>query len=292
MRVSAWVRALRLLGALLVLAPACATVPSPPQSRVFYSIPAISYLRSCPELDCPVVSEIYLADEVQVLESLPSGWWRVKSRRDEAVGWTQRALLSERPLPGQTYYVVAKELPVRDSPHPEATSRRLLEFGDKVQKLTERQEWWRVLVEKDRAIGWVPAADLADTLPPEPVTPAAAGPTASGNPRSASPVYLYVASDTAALHLLPLKDSQVLRRLKLNDKVESIAESGDRWRKVRFPETGAEGWVEARFLRQEPVTARGQIVPARGKPARKAAPPDKAPRPAPVPEPGPEPEAM
>lgn len=292
MRVCTRVQTLRLLVALLVLAPACATVPSPPQPRVFYSIPAISYLRSCPDLDCPVVSEIYLADEVQVLESLPSGWWRVKSRRDGAVGWTQRALLSERPLPGQTYFVVAKELPVRDSPHPEATSRRRLEFGDRVQKLTERQEWWLVLVEKDRAIGWVPAVHLADKLPPEPVTATQEGRTASGNPPPPSPVYLYVASDTAALHLLPLKDSQVLRRLKLNDKVESIAESGASWRKVRFPETGAEGWVEARFLRQEPVTTRGQIVPARSKPARKAAPSDKAPPPHIVPEPGPEPEAM
>lgn len=286
------VPALTLLWALLVLVPACAIAPTSPQPRVYYSVPAVSYLRSCPELDCPVVSEVYLADEVQLLESRPDGWWRVKSRRDEAVGWTQRALLSERPLPGQTYYVVAKELPVRDSPHSEATSRRRLEFGDKVQKLTEREAWWRVLVEKDRAIGWVPAVNLAEKLPPEPVTAPQGGQTASGSPPTASPLYLYVASDTAALHLLPLKDSQVLRRLKLNDKVESIADSGPRWRKVRFPETGAEGWVETRFLRQEPVTARGQIIPARGKPAKRAAPPDKAPPPRMLPEPEPEPEAM
>ncbi len=285
-------QALRLLGALLVLAPACATVPSPPQPRVFYSIPAVSYLRSCPGLDCPVVSEIYLSDEVHLLESRPDGWWRVKSRRDEAVGWTQRALLSERPLSGQTHYVAARELPLRDSPHPEATSRRRLEFGDKVQKLTERREWWRVLVEKDRAIGWVTAAQLADTLPPEPAAEAASGPGTPGVSPPGAPVYWYVASDSAALHLLPLKDSQVLKRLTLNDKVESIAESGARWRKVRFPDTGAEGWVETRFLRQEPVTARGQIVPARVRPARKAAPPDKAAPAATVPEPGPEPEAM
>lgn len=292
MRACAWVQVLRLLGALLVLAPGCATAPPSLPVRVYYSIPAVSYLRSCPSLDCPVVSEIYLSDEIHLLESRPDGWWRVKSRRDEAVGWTQRALLSEWPPSGQTYYVVAKELPVRDSPHPEATSRRRLEFGDKVQKLTEREAWWRVLVEKDRAIGWVPAVHLADKLPPEPVTPVPAGRTASGDRPSASPVYLYVASDTAALHLLPLKDSQVVKRLKLNDMVESIAESGARWRKVRFPETGAEGWMEARFLRQEPITTRGQTVPARGKPARKAAPPDKAPPPATAQEPGPEPEAM
>jgi uncharacterized protein YgiM (DUF1202 family) len=280
------------MGFLLVLAPACATTPPSPPARIYYSIPAISYLRSCPGLDCPVVSEIYLGDEVQLMESRPDGWWRVRSPRDETVGWTQRPLLSERPLSGQTFQVAVKELPLRDSPHPEATARRRLEFGDRVQKLTERQEWWRVLAEKDRAIGWVPAVHLAETLPPAPVPEAPRGEGDAGAAPAPAPVYLYVASDTAALHLLPLKDSRVLRRLKLNDKVESIAESGPRWRKVRFPETGAEGWVETRLLRREPVTARGQIVPATGKPARKAPPPEKTPPPQMVPEAGPEPEAM
>lgn len=293
MRACAWVQALRMLGALVVLVPACGSVPSPSQPRVFYSIPAISYLRSCPELDCPVVGEIYLADEVQVLESLPSGWWKVKSRRDEAVGWMMRALLSERPLSGQTYHVAVKEVPLRDSPHPEGTFRRRLEFGERVQKLTEVEDWWRVLAEKDRAIGWVSAGHLAKTLPPEPRTAAASVPPASGNASPGGPVYLYVASDSAAMYLLPLKGSRVLRRLRLNDKVESIADSGTRWRKVRFPETGAEGWVDSRFLRREPVTARGQIVPAKKTPARKGVLRGKnLPPPQMVPEPGPEPEAM
>lgn len=282
------------LGAvLLALLPACASFSPGPQVQVAYSIPAVSYLRACPGLDCPAVAEIFLGDQVQVLETRPDGWWRVQSRRDEAQGWIQGTLLSERPLPGTTYHVRVRDLPLRDSPHPEGTFRRRLEFGERVQKLTEKEEWWRVLAEQDRAIGWVPKASLADRLPPEAEPPATASAPRPG-PAPPAPPILHVASDAAALKALPLKTSRVLRRLKLNDRVESIAVSGPGWRKVRLVETGAEGWVETRFLRPDPVTARRQIVPAvKKQPGRKGEPPAKATPPRPIPPPpGPEPEAM
>jgi len=265
--------------------PACATAP-PGQPGIYYSVPAVSYLRACPDKDCPVVSEIYLSDRVRLLESRPTGWWRVESLRDNSVGWIQRALLREGPLPGQTHYVAVTRTPLRDTPHPEAASRMDLSFGDRVQKLTERQEWWRVLAEKDRTIGWVLAAHLTETLPEKPAGSLGTSPALPAPGPGPAVISLYVAAETAALRQLPLKDSPVVKRLRLNDRVEAIAHSGPRWRKVRFPETGAEGWVESALLREAPVTSRGQIVPRPKKPEKRPAPATK------VPEPAPEPEAM
>ncbi len=279
------------LPALFSLFPACAATA--PKKEFFFSIPPVSYLRECPDFTCPVVSEIYLSDKVRLLEEKAGGWWRVQSLRDDSVGWTQGALLSEVPLQPKIYYVTSHRLPLRNVPKQEVTSRHFLTFGDKVQLLEESQGWWRVLTEKDRAIGWIPAEAVAEHPPGE--TAAAPAPKKSSPPAAspppARPSQLFVAAERATLHLLPLKSSQVLKTLKLNDAVEPIAQSGAQWRKVRFPETGAEGWMEGRLLREAPVTARSHIVTDR-KRAPKKPPAPKPPEPAILPGEALEPEGM
>ncbi len=288
---------LRLLAAAwLALLPACATAPL--KKEFFYCLPTVSYLRECPDFSCKVVAEIYNSDKLQLLEETGTGWWKVKSLRHDTVGWTQAALLSEFPLPVQIYYVTVQRLPLRSSPQEEAVSRQFLNFGDKVQKLAENQKWWRVLVEKDRSIGWLPADQVAPEVPVKPIPPQIAKKPASAGGASgtmasppAKPAPLYVAAASAPLHQLPLKSSPSIKTLKLNDKVEPIAHSGEQWRKVRYLETGAEGWLETRLLREAPITEKGQIVPGTKRSAKKAASP-KTPEPLSEEEEALEPEAM
>jgi uncharacterized protein YgiM (DUF1202 family) len=281
--------AAKLFSVLLILGlPACATTSGKPE--FFFSIPTVSYLRECPDFKCQVVGELYNSDRVKLLEETATGWWRVQSLRSGAVGWTQAALLSPTPLQVAVYYVAAAKLPVRPTPSQEVTSRQVLVFGDRVQKLAESQGWWRVLVEKDRTVGWITADQVTAQPPEKPMAtePSGKSPTgpenaSRGEKTSPGPGFRFVAAPSASLHLLPLRSSQVLKTLKLNDKVQSIALAGQDWQKVRLPETGAEGWVESRFLRDSPVTAASQIVTGKKKTGKKPgapAPPEPAAAPA------------
>ncbi len=235
----------------------------------YYSIPTVSYLRDCPGYDCRVVGEIYNANEVKFLEKSDSGWWRVQSRRDQKIGWIQGDLLSNVPLIQNNYYVVADELPLRDSPGEDIISRKLLGYRDEVHKIAEKDGWWRVLAEKDKAIGWIPAKMVSETRPEQPVGP---GKTDEISSTTSPPEnsYYFVAAENLKLYIIPSIPSQVVKELKLNDKVEKISQSGSLWVKVRYPATGAEGWAEVRYLKDSPITDKNQIVTGKKKIHKKA----------------------
>jgi uncharacterized protein YgiM (DUF1202 family) len=235
----------------------------------YYSIPTVSYLRDCPNYDCQVVTEIYNADEVKVLEKNDNGWWRVQSLRDQKIGWIQRDLISNFPLITKNYYVVTDELPLRDSPGEDSVSRKLLGYGDEVQKIAEKDGWWRVLAEKDKAIGWIPAMMVSETHPGPPGGPVKTGKISSVTPQPKTPYY-FVAAENLKLYIIPSIPSQVVKELKLNDKVEKISQSGSSWVKVRYPSTGAEGWAHARYFRDSPVTNKNQILTGKKKILKKA----------------------
>lgn len=266
----------------------CAPAQKSVTTGVFYSIPAVTYLRDCPSYDCQAVAEVYSKDELAVLERNDQGWWRVESQRDQKTGWTQRDLLSANPVKAEHYYITPHAVPLRDAPGQDVTSRKMLLHGDKVQKIAQQNGWWRVLVEKDRSLGWVPAKTLSatpfggqtdgqDTQGRDAGKPAESAVQVA----AAQPVYLYVAAASVNLHVLPLLSSKVVKVLKINDKVERMSQSGAQWLKVRYSDTGAEGWAPAQYLKASPVTAKTQIFLER-RPLKK-----KAPSPPPVaPEPG------
>ncbi|MFA5089303.1 MAG: SH3 domain-containing protein [Candidatus Omnitrophota bacterium] len=250
---------------------------TPPKIDSFYSIPAVSYLRECPNYDCAVVTEVYNADRVRLLGKNDTGWWQVQSLRDQKTGWTQRDLLSEAPIVAKNYYVTVDGLPLRDSPGDDVISRNLLAYGDKVQKIAEKDNWWRVLVEKDKSIGWIPATQASEKWPvPSEMEKSKSGESdqaVKGSPTATPPVkpgFYFVAAETLNLYLLPLDSSQVVKVLILNDKVETISQHGSDWFKVRYRATGAEGWVQARFLKEFPVTKKTQIVAPLKKSRQKA----------------------
>ena len=242
----------------------CAT---PPKIDSYYSIPTVSYLRECPNYECPVVTEVYNGDKVKLLEKNEAGWWQVQSLRDHKIGWTQRDLLSEAPIVAKNYYVTADGLPLRDSPSEDVVSRNLLGYGDKVHKIGQKGVWWRVLVEKDKTIGWIPAAQVSGVQPAPEGMETGKSPesdqSVKGAPATTPPVkagFYFVAAETLKVYLIPLTTSQVLKVLILNDRVEKISQHGSDWFKVRYLATGGEGWVQARYLKDSPVTKKTQIV--------------------------------
>jgi uncharacterized protein YgiM (DUF1202 family) len=267
-------RVIVLLMGLLILVGSCA---APIKTNIFYSIPTVTYLRECPDYDCAVVAEIYNADQVQVLAKNQAGWWKVQSDRDQKIGWTQRDLLSETPLSVKNYYIAVEGVPLRNSPSKDVVSRTLLARGDKFQKIAEREGWWRILVEKDKSLGWIPAASASEERPEEAgpekdkrAEPGKTVPAPAPTPPLPQPNLYYVAAESLNLNLIPFSDSEVVKVLRINDKVEKISQSGTDWLKVRYLESGAEGWAPARFFKDSPVTAKTQIVPKKETPRKKS----------------------
>jgi uncharacterized protein YgiM (DUF1202 family) len=265
--IMAFYRGLSKLLALLFLTAmgnSCAVLMPQPAPEVYYTIPSVTYFRDSPGYASASVTAVYRGEQVVLLSTVANGWCRVQTVQGHQVGWIQRPLLSPVPIPTKTYAVQAAELPLRDTPQKEGVSRQVLKRGDKVRKLSENQQgWWWVLVEKDDSLGWLPPAGVAEQAPET----APAGPAAGAaiSP-AASPPYAYVAVGSLDVHLLPLLSSQVVKVLKFNDKVERIAQSGSDWLKVRYPETGAEGWAQAPALTESPLPAPKVFPPKKKRP--------------------------
>jgi uncharacterized protein YgiM (DUF1202 family) len=247
---------LGLILAVVVFCSSCAALqPQQPQG-FYYTIPSVTYFRDSPGYSSRNVATVYRGEQVVIQSNIADNWCLVKTVQGGQTGWIQRPLLSPVPIPTETYTVQEQEVPLRDVPQKEATSRQVLHRGDQVRKLSENQQgWWWVLVEKDESLGWLPGTVVSKGAPATagPASQAAGAKTAGAGP--ASPPYIYVATATLNLHLLPLVDSQVVKVLKFNDKVEKIAQSGSAWLKVKYPVTGAQGWAQAPTLTASPLTA-------------------------------------
>lgn len=253
---------------LLVACASCALTPVTGPQEVYYTIPPITYFRESPDYASPNVATVYRGEQVKILSKTADNWCRVQTVQGQQIGWMQRALLSPVPIPTETFIIRENEVPLRDAPQKEGSSRQILQRGDKVRKLSENQQgWWWVLVEKDQSLGWLPPAVTASAT-----EKAAPGPTAEpGKPSSPLPPpkpNYFVATANLNLYLLPLVDSKVVKVLRFNDKVEKIAQSGADWFKVRYPETGAQGWARAIALTESPLPA-PKVFPAKRKKALK-----------------------
>jgi uncharacterized protein YgiM (DUF1202 family) len=245
----------------------CAITPHQPE--MLYSMPAISYLRELPKYDSHVVTEIYAADRAKFL-SQSDGWWQVQLLRNKKIGWIPRDLLSENPIIAKKYYIIADGVPLSDAPRKDVVSYNILSRGEAVQRLEQKDGWWRVLVMQDKAIGWIPAK-MASATPPLPaglasaptLTPEKPEKAVPPGPPAQPPHHYFVAAGTLPVHILPLKDSEVVKVLALNSRVAEIARNDSGWVKIRYLETGAEGWAQARYLKTTPVTKKSQIVSER-----------------------------
>lgn len=279
--------ALRILGFILLLAwlamtcTSCALTGARQGPEVFYTIPPVTYLREHPGYASQIVATLYQGEQVTLLSSLEDAWCRVQRKEDGQVGWMQRPLLSAAPIRLETYYIQAPEVPLREDPQEDVLSRQVLRRGDQVRKLSENQQgWWRVLAEKDKSLGWLPAATVAASPPPESSPESAARPSGQDGggpgyaPRPAPKIHHFVAAATLELHLLPLISSPVVKVLQFNDKIEIVAASGAAWRKVKYPETGAQGWALARFLSESPGKAPKSFAPKKKKAPKKPKRPD------------------
>ena len=244
---------------LAVVVSSCATIGGRQAPGNCYTMPPVTYIRELPGYASEIVVTVYRGEQVKILSNIKGEeWCRVQTVAGGETGWIQRPLLSPVPIPIETYYVQAPEVPLRPEPHQEIISRLALHRGEEVRKLAENEQgWWRVLVERDKSIGWLPAATLASSPPP----PTSAGvtdqPSQAGALEVSSsrplPKPYFVAAAALELHLLPLVSSPVVKVLQLNDRVEKVYQSGPKWLKVKFPETGVQGWTQASYLSESPV---------------------------------------
>lgn len=256
-----WRRSILLLLGLMTLSSCALTSNLTPKNhspQVYYTVPPVTYVREFPGYASHNVGTVYHGEQVTVLSKMEDeDWCRVQTSAGQQ-GWIQRALLSPVPLQVEIYYVQAAEVPLRPEPHQEVVSRQMLPRGAEVLKLAEdKQGWWRVLVEKDKSLGWLPADSVAPHPPPAAAVPARPPEKGAAEKASSSPgpKQFFVAVNSLELHLLPLFSSEVVKVLQFNDKVQEISQSGPKWRKVKFPETGVQGWTLASYLAESAQTA-------------------------------------
>jgi len=247
---------LGLLCLVLALISACAAPQVAEAPETYYVTTLISYLRECPEYNCQVVAELYRGDAVKFLDNRGEDWWQMYSERTGRTGWLQSSLLSQTPLAITEAYSVRENVTLRDCPSNDCPGHKLLLRGEEVQKIIDNgRGWWRVLAVKDKSMGWVPANQVSAT------------PERLAAPPELKKGSLFVGPETLELHALPLGDTQVVKVLNRNDKVEKLSEPGGQWLKVRHPKSGAEGWTKTNYLKDSPVVA--EEAPPKKKKAKK-----------------------
>lgn len=268
----------RVLWLLVFWVSACTGPMVEPDSQTYYVAPLVSYLRECPEYNCRVVGELYQGEAVTLLARRGEEWWQFYSPRTGLAGWLPASLVSRLPGPISPNYFIRENVTLRDCPGPDCRGHKQLARGEEVQKIGDNGKgWWRVLSTKDKAVGWVPAAQVA---------------AAPATPMLAAPKYqpLFVAPPALKLHALPLEDSPVVKVIARNEAVEKVAAAGTRWLKVRHAKSSAEGWTRAGNLKETLVVT--AEPPPRPKKAKKKSAVKKATEPAPPPEPEVKPEPM
>jgi uncharacterized protein YgiM (DUF1202 family) len=227
---------------------ACATSP-PPTPEFSYITPIVTYLRECPKPDCKEVAEVHKAEQVEVLAKQEGGWHMVRVLRSSQQGWIRSELLGPTPIVTENYYITANDVPLRDGPSPDSPVMKKLQQGDRVKKVDQNaQGWWRIMVETDNSLGWVPASMVSERFE-----------KGKTEPTPGKSIH-FVAAPNINLNALPLISSRVVKVLKLNDKMEILSHSGPKWCKVRELNGGTEGWIQARFLKDSPVTAEPPVT--------------------------------
>jgi len=147
---------------ILLLVNSCASFGTWQFQEFYYTNPVVTYLRESPSYASHTLATLYKGEQVTILSRTNDDWCRVKTAQGEQIGWIHSTLLSSKPILIETYYVQVQEVPLRPSPQKEISSRLVLHRGDKVRKLSENEQgWWRVLVEKDKSLGWIPVSTIS-----------------------------------------------------------------------------------------------------------------------------------
>jgi uncharacterized protein YgiM (DUF1202 family) len=233
----------------MILASSCTTFSTAvSQPKEYYVIPDITYLRENPGYDEKVIGPLHQGDQVLVVEDGEAPWWRVQELTGGRIGWLQKGLLSEIPVPSNSYYVTQNNIPLLVSPQKDSPSRALLSQGERVTKLEEKSpEWWRIKIEASGMQGWLPAAALSQ----KPIE----------NQVETAKEYYYVTLRNLAVRAKPWIGDESIKTLHFNDQVQKIAENSQVWFKVRIPSDGTQGWVLRRYLNKLPAAAPREELP-------------------------------
>jgi uncharacterized protein YgiM (DUF1202 family) len=266
---------------ILLLINSCVSPETWQSQEVYYTNPVVTYLRESPGYASQTSATLYQGEQVIILSRTNDDWCQVKTAPGGQIGWIHSTLLSSKPIPIETYYVQVQEVPLRAAPQKEIRSRLVLHRGDKVRKLSENEQgWWRVLVEKDRSLGWIPVSTISGYPSKKTLSGAAEKPSekiieekpASSRPAPNQP--FFVATTVLKLHRLPLISSEVVKVLTFSERVEKVSQSGSNWLKVKHPKTGVQGWTQSFYLSESPAKVPKPIPQKKERVLKTPAPPE------------------
>lgn len=154
-------------------------------------------------------------------------------------------------------YVTPLVTYLRECPRLDCREVAEVHKSDRVELLEKKEGDWRLVrLLPGNQQGWI-QGELLGQVPP--AVPTESPPMAQTEPPPAQSVH-YVAALEANLTNLPLISSQVVKVVKLNDRLEVISRSGSKWCKVRELGGSAEGWIQARYLKDTPVTEKSRVI--------------------------------
>jgi uncharacterized protein YgiM (DUF1202 family) len=173
---------------------------------------------------------------------------------------------ASKPAPKPEFsYVTPLVTYLRECPRLDCREVAEVHKSDQVEVLENKEGGWHLVkLLSSNQQGWI-QGELLGQVPPAQLSERPAKVQTEVAPGKS---VHYVAAPEAKLTNLPLISSQVIKILKLNDKMEIISHSGPKWSKVREWGGGAEGWIQARYLKDAPVAKEPQVI--RRKTAKKA----------------------
>jgi len=156
-------------------------------------------------------------------------------------------------------YVTPLVTYLRECPRLDCREVAELHKSDQVEVLEKKEGGWHLVkLLRSNQQGWI-QGELLGQVPLVAAQLSESPPRVQTEPAPGKTVH-YVAAPEANLTNLPLISSQVVKVVKLNDKMEIISQSGPKWYKVRELRGGAEGWIQARHLKDAPVTGIPQVM--------------------------------
>lgn len=167
---------------------------------------------------------------------------------------------ASKPAPKPEFsYVTPLVTYLRECPQPDCREVAEVHKSDRVELLEKKEGGWHLVkLLRSNQQGWI-RGELLGQAPVVTAQPLKSPPRVQTEPAPGKSIH-YVAAMEANLTNLPLISSQVVKVVKLNDKMEIISQSGPKWYKVRELRGGAEGWIQARYLKDAPVTGKPKVM--------------------------------
>lgn len=154
-----------------ILVNSCVVKP-PTKPRILYVNSPVTYLRDAPDFKSAVLTDLFVGDQLEVIDMTDTGWCKVRSARTNLSGWIPRELLVDGPPPLKReivgppekpklpiYYVAVVNVKLREHPTNKSQIIKVLPFNVKVEKVDENPNgWFQVREPETNVTGWASKA--------------------------------------------------------------------------------------------------------------------------------------